>query len=812
MKKAKKIFMLILTLVMTCAVSAIHAHAEEAYRSVSSFPEFQEAISFAPSDGTKYTIKITADIAFDGTLSIASGTNINIISDGAPWTLTQQAPLKRHFIVNGGLTLDNIILNGNNAAGGVYVNNGAITMNDGAVITKCYSGPAGSGCGIALEKSTFIMNGGEISYNRNNSRYGVSGGGINLEDSVAEMNGGKIHHNASTWGGGVEIGTGSSFTMNGGEIYSNEATAESGGGVHVYVRGTFVMNSGAIYKNTASVDSGAGGGVFVGQGSYVQGEPTDWCNFIMNGGTIEDNESFLGGGVGACFNGNFTMNNGAVRNNRAQAGGGVVVGLPNNANTRVSFIMNSGEISGNRAISNYGGGIFVYGNQLPVDVQIGSRSADTGAPPVIRGNTANSQGGAMFIYQAAATMHNGAITANKAGSLGGGICVYGKSTFMFNDGVVGGDNAGDANVASTSGGGVATSGAGNIFNMAGGKIAGNEAKDAGGGIYIGASDTASIISGNIGGNIADKNGGGIFIGSAAASVISDVTVSNNKAGNFGGGIYNASPLTSISNASIFENGAIKGGGVYAAANVSISKASITANAATNGGGTYVPAAAVLTVSDNTIFSRNQAADEGGGIYTEDYTDYGNLTSSDYRNLLTDETTIFTKNTASATYEPPASVYDYTNIKYRATSILKAGHSYLHPINNYDINFVSGAPYVLYSMTYEANGGTGGHQDPGLPDGFLYTVLSDQDTGISYADHAFTSWNTEPDGSGISYSPGETLIVNANITLYAQWEKNAVIPPENPPTGDYRNPLIRICVLFAVAIALCAVFTVRRRYI
>ena len=45
------------------------------------------------------------------------------------------------------------------------------------------------------------------------------------------------------------------------------------------------------------------------------------------------------------------------------------------------------------------------------------------------------------------------------------------------------------------------------------------------------------------------------------------------------------------------------------------------------------------------------------------------------------------------------------------------------------------------------------------------------TGTWYAQRAanltFQSWNTEPDGSGTTYMPGDTL-PDANIDLYAQW--------------------------------------------
>lgn len=33
---------------------------------------------------------------------------------------------------------------------------------------------------------------------------------------------------------------------------------------------------------------------------------------------------------------------------------------------------------------------------------------------------------------------------------------------------------------------------------------------------------------------------------------------------------------------------------------------------------------------------------------------------------------------------------------------------------------------------------------------------------------FLGWNTSPDGSGISYEPGDEIIINSDIVLYAQW--------------------------------------------
>ena len=44
-------------------------------------------------------------------------------------------------------------------------------------------------------------------------------------------------------------------------------------------------------------------------------------------------------------------------------------------------------------------------------------------------------------------------------------------------------------------------------------------------------------------------------------------------------------------------------------------------------------------------------------------------------------------------------------------------------------------------------------------------------------HFFTGWNTEYDGSGTSYAPGDKFTITGNITLYAQW-KSAYISSDN----------------------------------
>ena len=76
--------------------------------------------------------------------------------------------------------------------------------------------------------------------------------------------------------------------------------------------------------------------------------------------------------------------------------------------------------------------------------------------------------------------------------------------------------------------------------------------------------------------------------------------------------------------------------------------------------------------------------------------------------------------------------------------------------------------TTYTVTYNANGGTGTMTDTNSPyiSGSTVTVMSNTFTAPS--DMTFSGWNTAANGSGTSYAPGDHFSISANTTLYAQW--------------------------------------------
>ncbi len=73
----------------------------------------------------------------------------------------------------------------------------------------------------------------------------------------------------------------------------------------------------------------------------------------------------------------------------------------------------------------------------------------------------------------------------------------------------------------------------------------------------------------------------------------------------------------------------------------------------------------------------------------------------------------------------------------------------------------------YTVTFDANGGTGEMADQIFTEGEARALAGYL---FSYQGHIFKGWNTMKNGSGTSYDDRQTITVNSDMTLYAQWKK------------------------------------------
>lgn len=159
------------------------------------------------------------------------------------------------WMTGGSLTLKNIVVDGggtrwtnNKGYMAFYVKNSTLILDSGAELCN-HIGTSSSGVIYGYQGGKIVMNAGA-----------------------------SIHDNQGNYSGAIELGYGSSFEMNGGEIYNNTAVYAKGtsattssvpsgvariNGSSSYGNSTFTLNDGKIYNNSvADTGSTYGSGVF----------------------------------------------------------------------------------------------------------------------------------------------------------------------------------------------------------------------------------------------------------------------------------------------------------------------------------------------------------------------------------------------------------------------------------------------------------------------------------------------------------------------------------------------------------------------
>ena len=331
------------------------------------------------------------------------------------------------------LTLQNVVIDG--AQYSVAAENAAETDS----IIKAASG------------GTIELKSGAILENNKAAQFGsgilaINGVEITMEDGAVIRNNTNRNYEL---GGGILLGNGSIFTMNGGEISGN--TANGGGGVAI-IGSTMVMNGGTISNNSTYKTSGQGS---YGAGVYV----ADYAN--ASGGDILFKPKPA----------SFEMNGGKITGNKALDYGGGILTFPQQSK-KITINIKNGEISENQVTEGSGGAIAAFFGVTELNINGGTLTK----------NSAKNYGGGVFLYDATnVTISGGTISENKA-SQGGGVYLWPTSAANQTGGSI------ENNVANA-GGGVC----GGTYTMTGGVIKDNnnslteEARRStrGDGVYVG---------------------------------------------------------------------------------------------------------------------------------------------------------------------------------------------------------------------------------------------------------------------------------------------------------------------------------------
>ena len=676
------------------------------------------------------TIILSDNMTFSGTVIIVDGKTIEIQSDsGNTWALT--AAVSTHFRVNGNLILRNIVIDGDTTAGSIYVHTtGSLTMNTGTVVQNCKNS------GIT-NMGTFIMNDGIIR-NNTGSVEGYGGGVYNT--AALTMNGGSITANTARNGGGIN--SSGNVTINNGIISNNRVTLY-GGGITINATSSFRMNNGIINNNISDLSSA---------GIHVLGA------FTMSGGNINNNHATTnGGGIYAAPNGVVTISNGIITKNTADNdGGGIYVNILGKAD----ITGEAGEVSiTQNTAGNNGGGIYV------VDTTYASltTSADTifscniasaaHEPPGNAGtlypnirfagtSVANHPMNNYDIYYTGGTLIE--LTFNVLYNANGGTGSYtGPDT-----------EPGDSDTVLT----LANTG----ISREGYTFTGWNTESDGSETEYEPADAIRLNCNTI-----------LYAQWAAEPANYNVTYNANG----GTGSYVAVDIvegTEYEVLTLAETGISRTGYTFTDWNTQL-----------DGGGTkYAPGDTFIIGSNVTLYAQWAAdpvyysvtynANGGTGSYVAADIAEG----TEYKVLTLTESGI---SRPGYTFTDWNTQPDGGGTKYAPDDTFIIG-------SNVTLYAQWAAEPGYYNVTYNANGGTGSYVAADIAEGTEYKVLTLTETGISRPGYTFTGWNTQPDGGGTEYAPGDTFTIGSNVTLYAQWAAEpgyySVTYNANGGTGSY----------------------------
>ncbi|MBX7055579.1 MAG: FG-GAP-like repeat-containing protein, partial [Pyrinomonadaceae bacterium] len=362
--------------------------------------------------------------------------------------------------------------------------------------------------------------------------------------------------------------------------------------------GARVTLTGIRVTGGRSTDGGNGGGILT---------DTD-AELTVNNAAFDGNVGPSGGGGGGAIGGigRTTINNSAFNDNVAFGGGAVFIALQPLAITNCNF-------TANRSTQNAGGAVFVFNAPATIGGSI------------FKANIGAGDGGGVYATQSAITISN-SVFQNNRGQDGGAIANSGNMTIL--------GSLIEGNAAADAGGGIFTINGSMVITDT--IINANRSSFGGGGGILSYSKmniTASAITNNTADPTSSGGGGIRYRASLSTLFLTNSVISGNVTSGIGGGLMNEGqglndePAVDARGSLIAGNTAgLKGGGIYTEGGpfnpgrLDLTNTTVTNNRTqTTGGGLSTGNGYSLVNLLNVTISNNVAVQNGGGVESAGFT-------------------------------------------------------------------------------------------------------------------------------------------------------------------------------------------------
>lgn len=609
---------------------------------VSNYVELKEAVETA---NRKRYIVITADIAIEKVITVPQGATVCIKDDGKAHKLTRTEGLESNFFrtyYGTGLYITataygNLILDGTASDSEahepilrvrgtteirnvIFQNN--YTAGDGAFIRHHFGQ-------LSVYNSSF-----------NNGKAASAAGAVKVVAGTAYFEGVSFNGNESAKSGGaIKVEDMANVTLELVSCHFNNNTAGSLGGAINAAGGTLKVTDTFFAGNKAN--GGKAGAV----------SATD-CVAVFNGnGSFISNTSTEEAGALYVNRAKLTLSGYEFIENKADRGGAIYIGGSGeddgNEITDCTFLGNyvTGVPEDKDDTSGKGGAVFISTKTTVfTNCTFGAEG---------QGNTANSNGGALYVASGATVELNGSnekavFAYNNTLTDGGAICV-GSGTLNIKGYTFDHNSADNAGAIQFNNSQIAGNISGCTFNSNtataahGGAIKVNVTSDNGSRVVI----TESVFGGSGMGNTAKKNGGAIWLAEKATTDITDCAFVGNSVlansgkdeTNRGGAIFSDGAELTITNTKFDTNHSYhRGGAVYSGNNGILTFIGTNENAQFVNNISYKDGAAIGSGSGTVnitgyTFNQNSAKNNGGAIWVD-----ANVTSKITNAVFTGNTT------------------------------------------------------------------------------------------------------------------------------------------------------------------------------